>query len=199
MGMAADPAIVSGKMAGRHPTSCTELHQARQHLTAEVGQFVEIIDKRERDPPHAGFADAFEFVRHAVGRTDEWIATDRVGREVLPLLGILVGRNRLRSDALVGEHTVDRAPIRILDDGVAVVVLRLLLARPTDYLANGVDLDLATDVLRRALDLGDLLRVALERGSRPRCRYKERIAIAQRESLTDFRRARVHDDRPVSP
>jgi hypothetical protein len=38
-------AIVSGKMAGRHPAACTEPNQAGQHLVAEGRQFVEIIDE----------------------------------------------------------------------------------------------------------------------------------------------------------
>src|SRR5215831_12887098 len=160
----------AGPRSARHARA--EPHQAREDLVAEVWQLVEIVDEGERDPAHAGFADGCKFVGHAVRRSDEGVAADRLFRKVLALLEVLLGRNRLRRDALVREHAVDRTPIGVLDDGVAVVVLRLLLACPTDHLPDRVDLDLATETLRRAPDLGDLLRITLERGSRARGRHE---------------------------
>src|SRR5262245_55577310 len=168
----------------------------RQHLVAEIRQLIEIIDEGQRNGAHAGLADAVELVGHAVGRPHEWVAADGVGCEILALLDVLLGWNGLRRDALVGEHAVDRAPVRVLDDGVAVILLRLLLARTADHLPDGVDLDLAPERLRRALDLRDLLDIALERRARARRRHEERVAIAQREGLPDLRRAGIHQDRP---
>src|SRR6266481_5392384 len=117
-----------------------EPHEAREDLVAEVRQLVEIVDEGERDSTHAGFADGRKLIGHAVRRSDEGVAADRVGRKVLAFLEVLLGRNRLRRDVLVREHAVDRTPIGILDDGVAIVVLRLLLAWATDHLADGKDL-----------------------------------------------------------
>src|SRR5215813_2912675 len=175
---------VAGPRSVRH--SRAEPHQAREDLVAEVWQLVEIVDEGERDSAHAGFADGRKFVGHAVRRSDEGVAADRLFRKVLALLEVLLGRNRLRRDALVREHAVDRTPIGVLDDGVAVVVLRLRLAWPTDHLPDRVDLDVATKTLRLAPDLGDLLRIALERGSRARGRHEECIAVAQRKGLADL-------------
>src|SRR5215813_15381286 len=107
-----------------------EPHQAREDLVAEVWQFVEIVDEGKRDAAHAGFADGRELIGHAVRRSDEGVAADRLFCKVLAFLEVLLGRNRLRRDVLVREHAVDRTPIVVLDDGVAGVVLRLLLAWP---------------------------------------------------------------------
>src|SRR5262249_20019189 len=122
----------------RHPRA--EPHQPRENLVAEVWQLVEIVDEGERDAAHAGFADGRKFVGHAVRRSDEGVAADRLFCKVLALLEVLLRRNRLWRDALVREHAVDRTPIGVLDDGVAVVVLRLLLALPTDHLPRRISL-----------------------------------------------------------
>src|SRR5439155_25187811 len=84
----------------------------------------------------------------------------------------------------------------ILDDGVAVVIVCFLLGRPTDHLADGVDLDIATKALCRLLDLGDFVGVALKRRARTRSRHEERITVAQRKVLTHLRGAGIHEDRP---
>src|SRR5258707_7833052 len=110
-----------------------------------------------------------------VRRSDECTAADRVGCKVLAFLDVLLRRNRLRRNVLVREHAVDRTPIGVFDDGVAIVVIPLLLAWPTDHLADGKDLAVATKTLRRAPDLNDLLRIALERRSRTRGRHEECI------------------------
>src|SRR5262245_53306215 len=136
----------TGSIRRPHP----EPRQARQHLLTEIRQLVEIVDEREGDAAHAGFADAGELVRHAVRRPHERIAADRIARKVLAFLGVLLGWNRLRRDVLVRKHAVDRTPIGVLDDGVAIVILRLRLGGATDHLADGVDLDLAAEISRRA-------------------------------------------------
>src|SRR5262249_56411358 len=92
---------------------------------------------------------------------DEGVAADRLFRKVLAFLDVFLGRNRLRRDALVREHAVDRTPIGVLDDGVAVIVLRLRLARPTNHLPDRVDLDVAAQAFGRPPDLGHLLPIAL--------------------------------------
>src|SRR6516165_2114507 len=183
-----------GLKSMRHPSA--EPHEAREDLAAEVWQLVEIVDEGKRDAAHAGFADGRELIGHAVRRSDEGVAADRLFCKVLAFLEVVLGRDRPRRDVLVREHAVDRTPIGVLDDGVAVVVLRLLLAWPTDHLPDREDLDVATKTLRRAPDLGDLLRIALERGSRARGGHEERIAVAQRKGLADLRGAGIHDDRP---
>src|SRR5262249_27324849 len=108
-----------------------EPHQAREDLVAEVWQLVEIVDEGERDSAHTGFADGRKFVGHAVRRSDEGVAADRLFCKVLALLKVLLGRNRLRRDALVREHAVDRTPIGVLADGVAGGGLPRLLVLPT--------------------------------------------------------------------
>src|SRR5262245_29212076 len=117
-----------------------------------------------------------------------------MGREILPLLDVFLGRNGLRRDALVGEHAVDRPPVCVLDDGVPVVVLRLLLAGTADHLPYGVDLDLTPERLCGTLDLRHLLGVALERGARARGGNEEGIAVAQREGLPDLGGAGIHQN-----
>src|SRR5262249_8589077 len=128
-------------------------HQARQHLVAEVRQLVEIIDEREPDPAHAGLGDGVEFLRLLVRSSTEGVAADRVGGEIPAFLLVFLRRNRLRRDALVRQHAVDRAPIGVLDDGVAVIVLRLALAVAADHLPDREYLDVAAITLRLALDL----------------------------------------------
>src|SRR5262249_705701 len=129
-------------------------------------------------------------------RSHERIAADRIARKVLAFLGVLLGWNRLRRDVLVREHAVDRTPIGVLDDSVAIVLVRLRLGGATDHLADGVDLDIAAEVFRRALDLVDLLGIALEPSSGARGRPEKRIAVAQCKVLADLRRPGVHEDRP---
>ena len=109
-----------------------------------------------------------KLVRHAVGRADERIAADGVRGEISALGVVLLRRNGLRRDVLVRQHSVDRAPVGILDDGVAVIVLRLLLGRAADHLADRIDLDLAADAARSVLDLRDLLGIGLKRSARAR-------------------------------
>src|SRR5262249_41331909 len=133
--------------------------------------------KGQRDPAHAGPADRIELIGHAVRRADEGIATDRMRGKIAPLLLVFLGRNSLRRDALIRKHAVDRAPIGVLDDRVAVVILRLLLAGATDHLADGEAPVLAALPLRRTFDLGDLLGVALHRRARARGRHEEGITI----------------------
>src|SRR6185437_2584545 len=105
------------------------------------------------DAAHAGAAEAGKLLGDAIGRADERIAADGVGGEVLALLLEFLGADALRRDVLDRQHGVDRAPVRHLDDGVAVVVLRLLLRRAAYHLADGIDLDLAAEAGGLALDL----------------------------------------------
>ena len=84
-------------------------------------------------------ADDCELVSDMVGRPDKGKTADRVRGKISALCRILVRRNRLRRDAFVRQHSVDRAPVCILDDGMAVIVLRFLLCGPADHLADCVD------------------------------------------------------------
>src|SRR5262249_25954238 len=71
----------------------------------------------------------------AIGGANERIAADRINGEIAAFLVVLLRADRLRRDALVREHAVDRAPIGMLDVDVVAVgrptaasTKRLLLA-----------------------------------------------------------------------
>src|SRR5262249_57913744 len=138
----------------------------------EGGEWGERVDEGARFPAHAGFADSGERAAPPTRRPDKRIPADRVARKILTFLGVFLGRNRLRRDVLVRKHAIDRAPIGVVDNGVAIVIFRFRLTGAANHLADRVDLDVASEALRRALDLGDLLRITLERGARTRGRHE---------------------------
>ena len=97
--------------------------EAWQHLVAEVRHLVEIVDERHRDAAQAGAADIGELFGDAVRGADERIAADRLGRVILLLLRIDFGGDGLAGDVLQRHHLLDRAPVGIVDLGVAVIVI----------------------------------------------------------------------------
>ena len=113
--------------------------QAGQHLVAEIRHFVEIIDERESDPAHAGFADGGEFLGYRSACSLVWIAAEGFGGSVSAAMHLK--RNCLRRDAFVGQHAIDRAPIGVFDDGVLIIVLGFLLIAPADHLADSEHFD----------------------------------------------------------
>src|SRR5215472_12829407 len=130
---------------GRQVLPHAQPGQARQYLVAKIRQLVQIIHEGHRNASHARLADIGEFLRDPVWRPHIGITADRIGGEIVTLLLELLGRHRVRCDVFEREHAVDRAPVRVLDDGVSIVVLRLLLARPADHLSDREHLDLATE------------------------------------------------------
>src|SRR5579883_1644743 len=154
------------------------VREPRQHLGAEIGQLREVIDKGQPDPTHARFADRGELIGDAVGRADERIAADRIGGEVAAFGIILVGRNCLRRDAFVSQHAVNCVPVGVLDDGVLVILVRLILRRTADHLADGEYFYLAAEPLRLRLDLSHLRGVAGKRFARARRGDEKGIAVA---------------------
>ena len=128
-----------GRVAHSHRDAHTGAGETRQHLIAKIRQLQEIIDERKRNAAHARLADGRKLFCDPIGRADERIATDRIRGKVAALCFIFLERNALRRDVPVRQHPVDGAPIRILDHGVAVVILRFLLRGTANHLAHRVD------------------------------------------------------------
>ena len=96
-------------------------------------------------------------------------------------------------DVAQREHSLDCAPVRAFDVGVVMILLRLLLSRTADRLADRVDFDLA--IVRGGVGLHFLhsVRDTVERRARGTRGSEKRIAISHCEFLSGFGRSRVHD------
>jgi hypothetical protein len=136
------------------------------------------IDERNRNPAHSGFADRCELVGHAIGRTDERIAADRVANKVVAPCGIFLWRKVVWRDVAQRHHGFDCAPIGAIDDRIMEIIVRFLLGRPTDHLTDRVERDLAAVSLRFLLDLLNRPGIALKGCPRAEGRGKERVTIA---------------------
>ncbi len=97
-------------------------------------------------------------------RSNERIAPDPTIRLQRSFGSIFVGRGVLPCDVLEREHLLDGGPVCALDIGVVVVVFRLSLRGPTDYLSLSIDLDLPAEFACFLLDAADLLYDPIECG-----------------------------------
>src|SRR5262249_52537665 len=183
-----------GLSSMRHPHAGTL--PPRQDFVAGIGHLGQIVDEGQADAADAGLADERKLFGDTIGRADERVAADRVGGEVAAFLVVFLGADRLRRDALIGEHAVNRLPIDILDIDVAVITLGFRLRRPADHLPYGEDLDLAAELCRGRLHFGNLGGIAGERCARACGGDEKSIAIAQCECLADVGRASIHQERP---
>lgn len=131
--------------------------EPRQHLVAEVRQFVAVVDERHGNAGETGGTQVDELPRHVIRIADDRQTAVAV-RELAALRGELFGRHGLRGDIAHGEQPVDGRPVGLIHHAISVVIVRLPHRRPAGDDTDGVDADLASLLPRQLLDPGDPLR-----------------------------------------
>src|SRR3954466_11342554 len=136
--------------------------EPRQNLLAEEWKLVDIIDQRNGDPRQTRVAEIDQLAGDMVGVADDGQATHPLRITGAHLLKF-IRRRVLRRDVLEREDRVDRRPVRVLHDGIVIIVLGLLPGRLAGDDADGIDAELrallfglelrSRNPLRRLVDL----------------------------------------------
>src|SRR5262249_19107653 len=144
------------------------------------------------DPSQAGFAEIDQLARHVIRVPHNGQAAHALRVAAADLLKFF-RRRVLRRDVLERENVVDRSPIGTLDNRITEIVIGFLLGRPASDDADGIDAELLALLPGLIFGYRTLLRRLVERGTGRL--QEERIAVADREGLSDWRGACVHDQR----
>src|SRR2546426_41009 len=106
--------------------------EPRQHLVAEEGKLVEVVDEGDGDPGQSRTAQLRERLCDMVRIAHELQAAHAVGI-VAPLPVELIEALGLRRDVLHRQDAVDGREIGALDDGMLVILLGFLLRAPAGH------------------------------------------------------------------
>src|SRR5579871_369199 len=166
---------------------------ARQHLVADVGKIVDVVDHAERQAVEAGAAQPLERLDRIVVTADDRNAgaADQA-RFQLVLVGLEPG---VDARAAQLERIVRRLPVALLIDNVVMIVLGLLAGTPDHQMRAGEDVA----QLPRRRGVAEEFQLRHQIVVRRRHRGEQAIGVAGGEFAAGLRIAGADQYRPAAP